>query len=229
MMRQATLLFLTLLCSSLTQLTWGYGNICCLCENCSPATTPQEKGFWTDLYGLTSCPALDFTLLLETSVLKDTPECIALQSNWRTCCCTGNLNGCNFVEAEPTEPPAIAYPAGSYPWCDLCDGGVYPGNPFTITVVAYIPGNPTCADLYWLGRTGNIPGGVCAPLRSFMRMPCGCLEPGNPPGVNPSPSPPIAFQPPKNPQPDAKDNLRIGVLEITRGGGATGTHNNLRG
>ena len=218
MMRRSTLF---LLLANSVSVVWGFGNNCCLCNGCSSTVTSQDYEMNVAPFGQVSCPELDFQLLMGGQVAGGSSTCTNIQNTWRTCCCTSNTAGCNFIDVSPADPPPVVFPAGSYPWCDICDGGVYPGNPGTITMVAYIPGNPTCADLYWMGRTYNIPDAMCQPLRSFMRIPCGCLTPGTPPGGNPppaDPNPPVVFMGPKPVDTTSRNNLRIGVLELTRGG-----------
>lgn len=62
----------------------------------------------------------------------------------------------------------------SYPLCQICFSGSYPSKPYTITSVMYLPGNPTCHDLYEMGKSGLIDPTLCYPLQLYMQKPCGC-------------------------------------------------------
>jgi hypothetical protein len=109
--------------------------------------------------------------------------CFESQREYREICCNTECTLPPAIEQE-WEPVGIPlpFPEGEYPYCDLCkpgDGpnGQYPLKPNTITAIAYVPGNPSCADLYWMGRTGNLPAAMCYPLQNFMLEPCGCTPP----------------------------------------------------
>lgn len=58
--------------------------------------------------------------------------------------------------------------------CNLCFNGEPPGKPYTITAVLYLPGNPTCKELYDMGQEGKIDQAICYPLQLYMQKPCGC-------------------------------------------------------
>lgn len=63
---------------------------------------------------------------------------------------------------------------GSAPVCDICPDGLYPLRPDAHPRDTGIEGNPSCADLYWKGRTGQIPADRCGELRKDLEDPCGC-------------------------------------------------------
>lgn len=82
--------------------------------------------------------------------------------------------------------PALAEDRPANPVCNICRNGQYPGKPYTITTVAYIEGNPTCRDLWFMGNNKEIHIDLCYPLQLFMRGPCGCDLPPGPGAPYPS-------------------------------------------
>jgi hypothetical protein len=97
-----------------------------------------------------------------------------------TCECPRCTEGCSvFAVRRPlSHTLSLFRPKGSEPWCDLCSNGGYPGKPNTVTAIIYMPGNPSCHQLYHMGRTGNIPDKLCNPLVDFFHQPCGCAAQG---------------------------------------------------
>lgn len=201
---------------------------CCLCAGCR-GVDPSKYGY--ELYSdefedQMSCVELDW----KVDGLNGN-SCSAETNKWRKCCCSnGNANGCPAsLDAVPTDPPRVNFPAGNYPYCDLCKNGQYPKSPYSVATIASIPGNPTCSDLYWMGRSNNIPASICYPVQNFLEEPCGCRPEGagnpqsgpTPSQPNPTPSQPnpapTPFTSPKDPQRTTKDNLRIGVVGRAHG------------
>lgn len=223
MMKQALFFVLASLLSSIVSAQ----NECCLCDGCYGV---HSSKFDFELYSShfkkqMSCVSLDWELT--DNVAKGSGVCNAEIAQWRGCCCSaGNSNGCNSLERQPTEPPRVNLPAGNYPYCDLCKNKQFPLNPYNVATIASVPGNPTCGDLYWMGRSNNIPASICYPIQNFLEDSCGCL-PANGPTPNPptprppTPSPPSPANPPFRGPKDkirtTKDNLRIGVVGRARG------------
>jgi hypothetical protein len=68
-------------------------------------------------------------------------------------------------------------------FCEICKNGGFPGTPSTVTAVLYIPGNPTCGQLYEMGQNSQIPSRLCKPIRaSILQADCGCDKSTAPPG-----------------------------------------------
>jgi uncharacterized surface protein with fasciclin (FAS1) repeats len=148
-------------------------NACCLCEGCyAPARWDYKIG----PEGRT-CGAVDYAT---TSLPKNSDQCNATKEAFRSTCCDTSYEPPPPVLSEVMVPPPCVGPNPpgycnqSHPACDLCKSGTYPKKPNTLTAVAYIQGNPTCADLYWMGREGALPPAFCYPIQNFMEEPCGC-------------------------------------------------------
>ncbi|GAX26953.1 hypothetical protein FisN_9Lh257 [Fistulifera solaris] len=105
-------------------------------------------------------------------------------------------------------------------------------NPNSLTAVATIPGTPTCGDLYWIAKNGNLEERMCRPMQNYFATPCGCLSGGNGGGGAPDipvpapvratvpvatptravvPTPSSAAYPPKQPVPNnaSKDDEKL--------------------
>ena len=142
-------------------------------------------------------------------------------------CCSGRNINTNLCLPKPTGSGngGNNYQQGNEPECKVCFKGNFPGKPYTITTVAYVPGNPSCEDLYWMGKTGNIPAAICYPLQIYMQGPCGCniKQPTAPPPVpapvpRPAPGPPTMPARKQKPRGD-KNDMKLGY------GRARGTTN----
>jgi len=144
---------------------------CCLCGDCE--YPPHDRLGWFVDENNKTCEDLDREFIRELPNRSN--ACYAAQNKWRDTCC--NM-ACEPKEIEQTwEPVKYPFVPSSEPLCDLCPNGQFPTKPYTITTVATIPGHPTCEDLYWLGRTGNIPARTCYPVQKFGYDPCGCAVP----------------------------------------------------
>jgi len=78
------------------------------------------------------------------------------------------------------------YPQGDNDPCEVCyKDNSFPSKPFTVTAILYMPGNPTCEDLFYMGRQGSIPNRLCYPLQDYMQGPCGCDGSGGGGGGSP--------------------------------------------
>ena len=214
--------FLFALTSLLSTIHFVQGaSFCCLCDGCYGVDSSKfEFILKSDHFNEEmSCVDLDYKMTTQISSSTST-ACSSEVAKWRGCCCSsGSSSGCKSLERPPTTPPQVNFPAGNFPYCDLCKNGEYPRNPYNIATIASVPGNPTCSDLYWMGRSNNIPASICYPIQNFLEgdEACGCLpKNGNPSPSPPSPAPP-AFQKPKEPQRTTKDDLKIGVVGRARG------------
>ena len=206
--------------------------VCCLCGGCYGVNNQKYSFILTSQnFGTISCTELDFQMG-DLEISKSSPKysasdvgiCNANRAQHRQCCCTPD-NTCQSGERPVTDPPKPTnnFPAGNYPTCHLCQDQGYPGNPFTVATVAYIPGNPSCADLYWMGRTNNIPEALCYPLQGFMANPCGCSGGPAPTPSAPTPTPPAPAPPfplPKVPQTIPKDTHKLGMVGRAQGAAA---------
>eukprot|EP00527_Entomoneis_sp_CCMP2396_P001933 CAMPEP_0198156214 /NCGR_PEP_ID=MMETSP1443-20131203/69540_1 /TAXON_ID=186043 /ORGANISM="Entomoneis sp., Strain CCMP2396" /LENGTH=260 /DNA_ID=CAMNT_0043822999 /DNA_START=95 /DNA_END=877 /DNA_ORIENTATION=- len=140
---------------------------------------------------------------VDASGLSDN-QCPAQQSAYQQKCCTSPdvFDFPDVAQPEPTAPPGLVTQEGNHPVCNICFNEQFPGKPYTITSVQYVAGNPTCSDLYYLGKTKNIEGSICYPLQLYMQEPCGCNippPPTSPNGPNPQPTLPPTAQPTKAP------------------------------
>jgi hypothetical protein len=144
------------------------------CFLCANGVYPANDQRFVDANGKT-CQKLDAEMFNPNN--DSTPgssKCTSLQNQWRNCCCNPNA-GCPAIKQNPSPaPPPNPYPMGSQPVCHLCPGGAFPKKPYTITTVYGINGNPTCEDLYHMGRAKQINGAICYPMQLYMKGPCGC-------------------------------------------------------
>jgi hypothetical protein len=158
-------------------------DFCCLCPNGSyPRNANKSVRGVERMLGETAsvatCRDLD-AKMFNPSHPRTQPgsaNCRALQSKYRNCCCQPN-GTCPATIAGPAPAPKAPqnnYPMGNQPKCALCPNFKFPKKPYTITTVQYIPGNPTCQDLHFMGLSQQIPGALCYPLQLYMRVPCGC-------------------------------------------------------
>lgn len=159
-----------------------FRNLCCLCGDCTGALS--GRGDYVVSPDGRSCDTLSLDLaFVDVETEAGAIECEAAQMAMRPTCCEPDYLPPPEIAYTPPppespceqeEPPTWCEGAGEEPTCQLCLDGRFPGNPYTITTVAYISGNPSCEDLYWMGLEGAIPDAVCYPLQNFMQEPCGC-------------------------------------------------------
>jgi hypothetical protein len=145
------------------------------CLLCAGADYPANEGRFVDANGKT-CGMLDAEMFNPSRTAAGSSQCTNLQNQHRNCCCNPNAN-CAPIAQNPRPapgPPPNPYPIGNQPVCHLCSGGAFPKKPYTITTVYGISGNPTCQDLYHMGRAKQINGAICYPMQLYMRVPCGC-------------------------------------------------------
>ena len=144
----------------------GIDNLCCLCTECYPSV---RGNFFVSDTGDTC----DSTYLEMAPLNPNSQKCASKINQYRQTCCDPNYNPIPIAQA-PDEPKQPNIPQGPHPHCDICRGGEFPGLPKTVTAVLYIPGNPTCEQLYFMGITGNIQRNLCWPMRDYFEAPCGC-------------------------------------------------------
>lgn len=144
------------------------------CFLCADGVYPANAERFIDANGKT-CQELDAEMFNPSNDSKPgNAKCTQLQNQYRNCCCNNNAN-CSPIKQNPAPaPPPNPYPTGRQPVCHLCNGGTFPKKPYTLTTVYGIPGNPTCEDLYYMGRAKQIDAALCYPLQLYMRGPCGC-------------------------------------------------------
>jgi hypothetical protein len=147
------------------------------CFLCPSGQYPVKPNLLLDANGRT-CQTLDAQMFNPSNYGPGQRDgrCSALQSQYRNCCCNAGSN-CAQPRQNPRPaptPPQNNLPMGNEPACSLCPNYKFPGKPYTITTVQYIPGNPTCQDLHFMGQAKQIPGALCYPLQLYMRVPCGC-------------------------------------------------------
>lgn len=159
---------------------------CCLCPGCGLAV-PGRGSMNVNQHGLT-CDDLAVEMAdPQNESTKGSKVCRELQEQFRQPCCDPLFDPDHNIPQAPTSAPAAPnFPEGDEPWCDICTDGSFPTIPHTITAILYMKGNPTCGDLFWLGRSGRIPDRICAPLVDWAVDPCGCPKDKVP---APTPSP----------------------------------------
>jgi len=151
-------------------------NLCCLCDECYRPVAGRGNHYLTQNGDTCNTMYLQMTDPTNDS-RPGTSECSRLQNMYRRTCCDSSFSPQTLAQNEQaTEAQIYAqkYSVGDEPHCDLCEDGSYPGTPNTVTAVLYMPGNPTCKDLYWMGRRGRILDRLCNPLVDFFEKPCGC-------------------------------------------------------
>jgi len=176
----SVLLLLTLLVASVS----AVDPKCCVCPGCRD----QAGRFDLNLGGWITCADVD--LEMARDLQPGTSECTSKQNEYYDRCCNANFNFNGVVEKVP-DPNSIAakqqtYPLGDNDPCEVCyKDNSFPSKPYTVTAILYMPGNPTCEDLFYMGRQGSIPDRLCYPLQDYMQGPCGCDGSGSGGGGSP--------------------------------------------
>jgi hypothetical protein len=175
-----------------------FDELCCLCDECEfPASGRDNLN--VDQFGTTCYDQLLSMADTENASTNGSGECTKQIALHRRRCCDSSFKPIEIAIA-PTPAPVINLPYGSEPFCNLCADGRFPGIPKTVTAVLYIPGNPTCEILYYMGRRGLIEDRLCNPAQDYLETACGCADPPTPqapPGPAPAPTP--------SPTPSAND------------------------
>jgi hypothetical protein len=170
----------------------GLDELCCLCDECSSPASGRDN-LNVDQFGTTCYDQLLSMADTDNASTNGSGECTKQIALHRRRCCDSSYSPIEIVIA-PTPAPVINLPYGSEPYCNLCPDGRFPGIPKTVTAVLYIPGNPTCEILYYMGRRGLIEDRLCNPMQDYLEEACGCADPPIPQApVAPAPAPtPVA-------------------------------------
>lgn len=141
-------LLLSVLVGIVTRPVQGDADIglCCLCNDCGAAVNGRGSMFITQ-DGFT-CDSMALWMADSRNAGQGSPTCKTYKSKYRQMCCDRTFTPIPVAQPDPGEE-VVNLPDGGEPHCDLCTRGTYPGRPNTVTAVLYIPGNPTCKDLYW--------------------------------------------------------------------------------
>jgi hypothetical protein len=148
--------------------------LCCLCDECYFPASGRDK-LNVDEFGTTCYEQLLSMADTENSSTNGSGQCQKQIALHRKRCCDSSYNPIDIAIA-PTPAPVINLPYGSEPYCDLCTDGRFPGKPKTVTAVLYIPGNPKCELLYYMGRRGLIEDRLCNPVQDYLEDACGCAD-----------------------------------------------------
>jgi hypothetical protein len=170
----------------------GLDELCCLCDECYfPAAGRDDLN--VDQFGTTCSDQLLSMADTDNASTNGSGACRRQIALHRRRCCDPDYTPIEIAIA-PTPAPVINLPYGSEPYCNLCPDGRFPGIPKTVTAVLYIPGNPTCEILYYMGRRGHIEERLCNPMQDYLEEACGCVDPPIPRApVAPVPAPtPVA-------------------------------------
>jgi hypothetical protein len=162
--------------------------LCCLCDQCYfPASGRDNLN--VDEFGTTCYQQLLSMADTENSSTNGSGQCAKEIALHRRRCCDSSYDPIDIAVA-PTPAPVINLPDGTEPYCNLCVDGRFPGNPKTVTAVLYIPGNPKCELLYYMGRRGLIESRLCNPMQDYLAQACGCADAPTPQApVSPAPAP----------------------------------------
>ena len=147
--------------------------LCCLCGGCKPPVRFSEI---VDSKG-TSCGLLANQMADPKYSARGSSKCINLKSLHYDRCCNADFDPDPIAQA-PTMSPGTKFSHGPYAPCNLCIDGSFPTKPTSLTAVAGIPGTPTCQDLYWISKKGNIEERMCRPMQNYFEGPCGCVSGG---------------------------------------------------
>jgi hypothetical protein len=152
----------------------GIDELCCLCDECYfPASGRDNLN--VDQFGTTCYEQLLSMADTENSSTNGSGECTKQIALHRNRCCNSAYTPIDIAIA-PTPAPVINLPFGSEPFCNLCTDGRFPGKPKTVTAVLYIPGNPKCELLYYMGQRGLIEDRLCNPMQDYLEEACGCAD-----------------------------------------------------
>lgn len=164
-----TVLFLILPSAALAV---SSGNHCCLCGYCANPLAARGNQHVTSTF---TCNSLALAMANPAAVPYGSAACNNLIVGFRNKCCDP-YTSFTAAAVAPAQSSAMVnpYPRGVSNACNLCANGQFPSKPYTLTAVLFLPGNPTCKDLYFMGLSGNIPNRLCTPIQDFMATPCGC-------------------------------------------------------
>jgi hypothetical protein len=195
------LLYVVAISRTYTVSAEGVDELCCLCDECYfPASGRDNLN--VDQFGTTCYDQLLSMADTENASTNGSGECTKQIALHRRRCCDSSYTPIDIAIA-PTPAPVINLPYGNEPFCNLCPDGRFPGIPKTVTAVLYIPGNPTCEILYYMGRRGLIEDRLCNPVQDYLEEACGCADPPTP-QAPPAPTPPAPA-----PSPSAADQTEL--------------------
>jgi hypothetical protein len=153
-----------------------FDNMCCICGDCSQHVVSGREDVPVTEDGKT-CNEL-FLWMVDPSNgvgAAGSAKCNTIQANEGQECCDPDTEIIPVVVNESEDDDGgNNMPQGSEDWCDLCADGGKPSNRNVVTAVLYMEGNPTCIQLYHMGRKGRILNRLCNPLQDFFDVPCGC-------------------------------------------------------
>jgi hypothetical protein len=181
-------LFCTVAISTTYTVSAQYEEFCCLCDECNFPASGREY-LNVDEDGTTCYDQFLSMADTENASTNGSGACRSQIALHRRRCCDPDFDPIDIAVA-PTPAPVINLPYGSEPFCDLCPDGRFPGIPKTVTAVLYIPGNPTCEILYYMGRRGLIEDRLCNPVQDYLEEACGCADPPTA-QAPPAPTPPL--------------------------------------
>lgn len=142
--------------------------LCCLCDRCFLPV--DGRGNMVVRANGDTCDAIALQM---ASMNPNRPVCQTYKDDFRSDCCDPNITPIPVVPPV-VEPQVITMKFGKEEYCDICKSGDFPGRPETVTAILYMEGNPTCKELYFMGRSHNIPTRLCNPIRGYFQEPCGC-------------------------------------------------------
>ena len=151
---------------------------CCLCDGCGPPLK-DRRNIPANRNGDT-CNDIALKMVdPRNNIRPNSSSCRSHVSNYRNQCCASWYRPEKYDTPKPTNP-ADKYGSGPYRKCDLCHSGKFPSKPYTLTAVLNLDWdekkNPTCTDLYWLGKVGRVSEQLCNPMQDYMDVPCGCYD-----------------------------------------------------
>lgn len=124
--------------------------LCCLCDDCF-----STAGGRASLLVTSTGDTCNSIMLKMAKTSGGT--CSGYKSQHYNACCNPNFNPPQIAQQArdsrtSSDSKEAVRPMGNEPECDLCEDGSFPGTPNTVTAVLYLTGNPTCEDLYWMGK-----------------------------------------------------------------------------
>jgi len=150
--------------------TGGNFRFCCLCDNCNRPVS-NRGGLKITSSGDT-CNTMSLKMARESA---GSSTCSSNIGRYRNSCCNANSTPKAVAQSQQKAAnPISSYKKGNEPTCHVCADGKFPRNPNVVTAILYMPGNPKCEDLYYMGRQGSIPDRLCNPLQDYFQQPCGC-------------------------------------------------------
>jgi len=148
-----------------------YSVRCCMCDSCRPILFGRANTRVTSTGG--TCR----TMALKMASMRPGTYCSRYVNQFRNTCCNANYTPKQVAQQRVANPSLAAnqkYGFGQEPICHICADASFPKSPNTVCALLYMPGNPTCRDLYYMGRRGRILDRLCNAAQDFFQAPCGC-------------------------------------------------------